>query len=94
VARVWLRFAVNAVCALGISTSGRSGCGSRQRCRPAVVDPQRCEQDCDTSDSHEGEHGNDLHHTPYNPLGFIAKFAAHGAEAQLSCEGEGKVRQR
>jgi hypothetical protein len=26
--------------------------------------------------------------------GFIAKFAAHGAEAQLSCEGEGKVRQR
>jgi hypothetical protein len=27
-------------------------------------------------------------------FGFIAKFAAHGAEAQLSCEGEGKVRQR
>ena len=26
--------------------------------------------------------------------GFIAKFAAHGAEAQLSCEDEGKVRQR
>ena len=28
------------------------------------------------------------------PEGFIAKFAVHGAEAQLSCEGEGKVRQR
>src|SRR5580700_10000200 len=42
--------------------------GRRQRCRPAVVDPQRCEQDCDTSDSYEGEHCNDLHHTPYHPL--------------------------
>jgi hypothetical protein len=26
--------------------------------------------------------------------GFIAKFAARGAEAQLSCEGEGTARQR
>jgi dihydrofolate reductase len=26
--------------------------------------------------------------------GFISKFAARGAEAQLSCEGEGTARQR
>jgi hypothetical protein len=26
--------------------------------------------------------------------GFIAKFGVHEAEAQQSCEGEGKVRQR
>jgi hypothetical protein len=28
------------------------------------------------------------------PQGFIAKFAVHEAEALLSCEGDGKVRQR